>query len=472
MANKNFITDLLKSLKTKYQAVLDDAIDFYSDYSDYHAVYEKEVGRCHEVENQINTINTYKKQHGTYPQIKDHPDVHAYVSELIKIKERASQQIAKVEPTIIEGYKRRSRLIGAVAKPMIDMLLTDRDASQFIATMMLRAPMPDDRARCVNNEINKPLYIAALSISLLRRLYDKGALENEFIKSLVPDMIQVDGTTEVEYEPGQLARFEKYVLTPIITACLIHNIGSYSKEALSIYKGDRYQVFDDKQRKILISAIYEQSKKYLTFGLGDPRISRIHMDEQEHHMDEECFELCEDILKNYSKADDPDGNLLRIPMIYASFMLSTKQRHDYLISFKGYDILKSGIDNKIIYQPYAEHFLNMVGRYPLGTGIFFYSKETEVPERAVVTGLNPPKPTSAIVKQLTRKQLQFDDHTQVCVNENTILSNKEAREASRFDAKYYQKQFPNGYFWNASEVWELGIDHQQFWRRDNNLKQN
>ena len=472
MVNKNFITDLLKSLKTKYQAVIDDAVTFYNDYSDCHEVYERECKRCKDVQKQIKTINSYKKEHGVYPQIKDQPDAESYLKELEKLQEKAEKQISHVEPIVLEGFKRRKRLISNVIQPMMDLLMNDRDASQFIATMLLRAPMPDDRSRCPNNEMNKPLYIAALSIALVRRLNDNNTMENDFISSLAPNVVQVENTTETHYDPEQLAQFQQYVLTPVITACLIHNIGSYSKQALNLYKGDRYQVFDETTRKVLISSIYEQSKKYLTYGLGDPRLSRQHMDEHQHHMDEEAFELCESILVNYSSAQNPNGNLLRIPMIYASFMLSTKQNHDYVISFKAYDILKGGIENQIIYQPYAEEFLNMVGQYPLGTGIFFYSTETEVPERAVVTGLNPPEPSSAIVKQLTRKQLQFDDHTQVRTSKGYIISNKEAREASRFDGKYYKKQFPNGFFWNPSEVWERDIDHHQFWRRDNNIKKN
>ena len=114
----------------------------------------------------------------------------------------------------------------------------------------------------------------------------------------------------------------------------------------------------------------------------------------------------------------------------------------------------------------------MVGLYPLGSGIFFIAKDSDLPERAVVTGLNPPEPSSAIVKQLTRKQVKFDDHTQVCAGKNSILSNRDARANSRFDAGYFKKQFPNGYFWNPAEVWELDLDHKQFWRRDNSIKKN
>ena len=471
MPKPDFITDLLKSLKSQYQDIISDAITFFAKYGSVHAVYAKEIKRLNETNQQLKTISSYKSEHGVYPKIKGHEDTQNYIKELHKIQARAEQEISKVEPEIIDGFIRRRNLLAKMIKPMTKMLTNDRDASQFIATIMLRAPLPNDRARCANNEINKPIYIAALAVSMLRRLLDKDSVEDEFICQLKPSFIEDEHILMPEYEPAQLARFEQYVLTPIITAALVHNIGSYSIDASTIYDGNRYQMLEEEQRTALISSIHENTMNYLNFGLGKPNKSQFNS-EEEYQLEMQAFQLGKSIIEGYSDSSNIHGNLLRIPMIYASFMLSTKPQHDYLISFKAFDILKSGIDKGMIYKPYAKEFLRMVGLYPLGTGIFFIAKDSELPERAVVTGLNPPDPSSAIVKQLTRKQVKFDDHTQVCAGKNSILSNRDARTNSKFTASYFKKQFPNGYFWNPAEVWERDLDHKQFWRRDNSIKKN
>ena len=172
------------------------------------------------------------------------------------------------------------------------------------------------------------------------------------------------------------------------------------------------------------------------------------------------------------KANHGIANILRIPMIYSSFMLSTKPRHEYPIVYKAYDVIKSGIDKNIVYVPYANEFLNMVGKFPLGTGLYFIAKDTGQPEKAVVTGLNPPDHTTAIAKQLTRRQIRFDEHSQSLITQQYNIIYEGARRRSDFGSEYFTKQYPNGYFWNPAESWELEIDHKTFWRRDNNLKSN
>jgi uncharacterized protein (UPF0305 family) len=282
-----------------------------------------------------------------------------------------------------------------------------------------------------------------------------------------------DAPDQLEPHPKMAQEYRESVILPIIQAVLIHNIGSYSLEADSLYRGNRYRLLEEKERKQLIKIIRDHTINYLHYGLGKPRESEYSRNQaDEFELEMQRFELIEEIAKGYTKAQHPIGNLLRIPMIYASFILSTKPKHSFNLIYRAFDILKSGIENEVIYKPYADEFLKMVGRYPLGSGIFFNSKETHLPERAVVTGLNPPKTSSAIVKQLTRRQVQFNDHTQVLVSKEYNIATEEGRANSDFGPEYFKKQFPNGFFWNPAEPWERDIDQERFWRRDNNLKQN
>lgn len=465
-----FITDVLKSLKIKYQALLDDADQFFLDYDALYGVYAKETNRIKEIQHQLSTIEAYKDENGVYPQIKDHADAATYLDELARLRQRAEHDLQLVEPEVLKGFERRREMLKDISKDIANLMLTDKDASQFIATMMLRAPMPNDHLRCATNEKNKPIYIAALSACLLKRLVKSGVLDNEYIVSRFPNKTEIDNGIK-EYDQQQAVKYIDDVLIPVISASLIHNIGSYSPEAQTIYQGNRYQTLEPEKSQRLIAAIHDNTDKYLNYGLGEPHVSHYN-DPEKYQQEIDKFALSQAILNGYSQALDPIGNLLRVPMIYSSFLLSTKQKYDFKVCFKAFDILKSGINKSVVHKEIGTEFLKMVGRYPLGTGIFFISKETKLPERAVVTRLNPPMPSSAIVKQLTRRQIKFDDHTQVCASKDFIISNEQARRHSDFGTEYYKKQFPKGFFWNPSEPWERDIDHKKFWRRDNNIKSN
>ena len=470
VTHTEFITDLLKSLKVKYQALLDDAVEFYNEYDSLYGIYAKETKRIKEIEHQLKTIKEYKQAHGVYPQIKDHADAETYLDDLSRLRSRAEHDLSRVEPAVIKGFDRRSSMLHKISKDIARMMLTNKDASQFVATMMLRAPLPNDHLRCPVNEKNKPIYIAALAACLVKRLIKQNALSNDYMQSRFPKKIEVENSIE-EYDPEQAQLYIEQVLVPIISACLIHNIGSYSNEAEQVYQGNRYQVLEEEDRKVLIKAIHDNTDRYLKFGLGKPQYSDF-IEPEKYQVELDKYQLTESLLDGYSQSQDPLGNLLRLPMIYSSFMMSTKQKHDFRVSFKAYEILQGGIEKGVVHSEYGKEFLNMVGQYPLGTGIFFISKESKLPERAIVTGLNPKKPSSAIVKQLTRRQVKFEDHTQVLASEGYIISNESARRDSNFGTEYYKKQFPNGFFWNPAEPWERDIDHKKFWRRDNNMKSN
>ena len=469
MSQALFITDLLKELRSQYLDFLEDAIKFFKEYDGLYGVYAKKTAKIDEVDEQLATINNYKEKHGVYPNIKDQPDCETYINELMKVREKKEFDLREIKPKVIKGFEQRRKMLDKIASTIINATIKEKDANKYLATIILRAPLESDHTRCPNNEKNKPLYIAGMVIRLLMKLLDEDLIDNEYIVSRKPIMIPAeDNPKQLEPEPMMLKEFKNSVLIPIVQAALIHHIGSYSLDAERIFRGNRYRLLDEPTRKKLVKIIYDNTLNYFEYGLGRPNEE----DNESFAEDMVKFELTEDLLKHFTNSQHPMGNLIRIPMIYSSFMLSTKPKHEYLLMYKAYDILNSGIEKGVIYQPYSEEFKKMVGRYPLGTGVFFISKETHVPERGVVIGLNPTKPSNAIVKQLTRRQLQFDDHTQVEVSREYLVNNEVARKNSDFGPEYYSKQFPQGYFWNPAALWERDIHHVRFWRRDNQVKQN
>ncbi len=474
MASPLFITDVLKQVKNKYLALISDAQQFYAEFDDTVLTYQRELDRLNEAHNQLETIVAFEKANGYYPAIKDQSDTELYLGELQNIVDKSKATVNSLEPKILGGFRRRTLMVNELADIIIENTLNEKDANKFITSLVLRSPLPQSHSRCPSNEKNKPIYIAAWSICLFHQLIKDKLIDDERIVALVPRMIEQADNEEVkEPDPEMLNVYIKEVLRPIVSAALLHQIGSYSLEADSFYKGNRYRLLGDKERQGLISVIFSNTKKYIEFGLGKPDKEAFHNQQAEDYQNAMArYDLMESILDNYIKPSNAMGNLLRIPMIYASFLLSTKPKHDYSIIYKAYDIIKSGIEKDLIHAPFAKVFLKLVGQYPLGAGIYFISKETGQPERAIVIGMNPNEYNSAIVKQITRRQIKYDDFSQALITFEYNLLNDEARKNSDFGAAFYAKQFPRGYTWNPAEVWEIEINQDTFWRRDNAMRKN
>lgn len=472
MSKPVFITDMLQQLKSAYVELIDDATQFYVNFDDTQAVVIKETKKLKEANNQLATILSYKEKNGVYPKIKDQDDVDLYVKELNQIKETAQNRIAELSPIVDEGAKNRRKMLTKLAITIIDATIKEKDAGKFLTTMVLRAPDSKDRSRCPNNEKNRPLYTAALAVQLVAKLAQSNLIDNQFIKLHLPNWNELaEAGGNPDDTPQEILDYQFKVLQPIVFACLLQNMGSYSPEAEALYEGNRYRSVEEATRKKQIKTIYEKTLLYLKHGVGEPNAAHFDTDTA---FEQEClrYRLVEEMLVNYNNPGHLLGNLIRVPMIYTSIILSTKQKFEYPSLFKAYDVISNAIKKGIVKKEVAEMLKTMVGRFPLGTGLYFISKETKMPERAVVTSLNPTVANNAIVKQLTKRQTQFDDTTQVEVSPDYNILFESARRASDFGADYFKKQFPDGFYWNPSSLWERDIDHAKFWRRDNNIKQN
>ncbi len=474
MASSLFITDVLKQVKNKYLALIGDAEQFYLEFDDTIGRFQKEQNRLNEAKHQLETIIAFEKSNGYYPAIKDQSDTEAYLNELQQIIDKCRAAIKTLEPRIVGGYRRRTAMVNELADIIIENTLNEKDANKFITTLVLRSPLPSAHSRCPSNEKNKPIYISAWTACLFQRLVEQNLIDDKNILEKVPTMTpSADNEDVLEPNPEMLNHYICEVLRPIVIASLIHQIGSYSVDASQFYKGNRYRLLNDKEREGLIKVIFENTNRYLEYGLGKPDQEAFSFQEAEDYKNAvNRYDLTDSILKGYVKPNNAMGNLLRIPMIYSSFLMSTKPKHDYSIIYKAYDIIKSGIDKELIHAGFGTQFLKMVGQFPLGSGIYFISTESGQPERAIVIGMNPPEYNSAIVKQMTRRQIKYDDFSQTLVSYESNLLNEQARKNSDFGSAYYEKQFPRGFTWNPAEFWEIEINQDTFWRRDNTLKTN
>jgi hypothetical protein len=158
-------------------------------------------------------------------------------------------------------------------------------------------------------------------------------------------------------------------------------------------------------------------------------------------------------------------------MVYASFMLSTKEEYDYRNMYRAYDILKDGMKQGEYNANFYALFLRMVGRFPLGSGIYFISNDTEQIEKGIVSSLFPKNPEEPYVKQITRNHIQSLSQSEVLVVRSTNIYFDSTRENSGIDEAIFTQRYQPPYVWNANEVWEVQVPALVFWKKDGTIKQ-
>ncbi len=159
-------------------------------------------------------------------------------------------------------------------------------------------------------------------------------------------------------------------------------------------------------------------------------------------------------------------------MTYASFLLSTKQDFDYRQIYQAYDILDDGKKSNAYKAEHVDCFLNMVGRFPLGAGIYVIQQESGEIERAIVSSLYPAHPDEPVCKLITRRQLQFLSQAEVIVSKQSNLFFKACRQASHYDHDFFEARYKNDFTWNATDVWEHQVPAIEFWKRDGTRRYN
>jgi hypothetical protein len=105
------------------------------------------------------------------------------------------------------------------------------------------------------------------------------------------------------------------------------------------------------------------------------------------------------------------GNIIKIPQIYSSFILSTKPDYNFQDLPKVITVLNNVAKNGAICANASQYFINLVGHFPLGFGII-YVQNHQTDEQinnyyyGIVTRLNPQHPDAPKCRKVTNKEVE------------------------------------------------------------------
>ncbi len=113
------------------------------------------------------------------------------------------------------------------------------------------------------------------------------------------------------------------------------------------------------------------------------------------------------------------GNLLKIPQIYTSVILSTKSNYAYEALPKVALVLEKGVEKGVYSKIAVDALLAITGVFPQGYGITYIPKDSDRQdldryEYAIVTGLYPKDVRQPVCRMVTRN-LTYNVSAQGCV---------------------------------------------------------
>ncbi|MDX3774516.1 hypothetical protein QE250_10365 [Chromatiaceae bacterium AAb-1] len=291
--------------------------------------------------------------------------------------------------------------------------------AKLLGTIQLSSPTQGKQV-AASNQKSKHLYKAALSLRLLDRLLADKELHNPFILQRHNDSRSRTNLPVTEYHP-----FRDDVQMPLLMAVLLQEIGTMHPDAQLILKGedgkaDEFRALDDEQRIRLLQISFRETLNYVTNAIGIDRYVGNSREEREqfihHERERQAFIL--GLLKNAVKPEHGIGNLLKIPQVYSSVVLSTKHNYVYDALPKAALVLEKGVEKGLYSHTAVTAMLRITGIFPQGFGITYIPKDSDKQdldryEYAIVTSLYPADPRVPVCRMVTRN-LTYNVSAQGC----------------------------------------------------------
>lgn len=289
----------------------------------------------------------------------------------------------------------------------------NRKSAQLLSTIQLLTPHEAGKIAHFN-ALNKPLYKAVLCLRILDRLCIENKVNDTYIKERLVSITHGEYQRFSVINPEGYAKFVDEVKVPLIKAALLQDIGNNHPNAQSILKGkdgteNPYRLLDIEERKQLLQIDYSETINYLIEGIGVVKYSGNLRAEKKIFDETEKRKLIfiKGLLKGSINPKNGIGNLLKVPQLYASMILSTKENYNYSLLPKVYQVLYKNVERGVCNREIVDMLYKITGAFPLGYGIVFITETNQGNqvygyEYAIVKLLYPDNPEEPNCRAATR----------------------------------------------------------------------
>jgi len=368
---------------------------------------------------------------------------------------------------------------------------SNRKSAQLLGTIQLLNPTQGKKV-AEANEKSKPLYKAILCLRLLDKLSIDGTtiLELPYIKAYTQDIDAPQFKDFQSIDPQAYADYIEYVKIPILMAALVQDIGHFHPDAQKIVCGidgtkNPYRMLELDDRKKLLQINYHETVKFLVDGIGTPNyVGNSKVDRDKFNINEhKKLIFIRNLLKQGISPKQGIGNLLKVPQIYASIILSTKGSYDYKLLPRVYQALNQNAERGTCSQVAVDALREITGDFPQGFGITYIPQDdgvkTDRYEYAIVTQLYPSETNQPICRTATRNLTFIGYGQDITINSDCNLYHAETAKGfaniskerlneilALLSSNYHERReldlLPR--CWHAGEYFSIK-DNQKLWNK-------
>ncbi|WP_416306168.1 hypothetical protein [Neptunicella sp. SCSIO 80796] len=363
------------------------------------------------------------------------------LSERIKVSQ---SQLKVFNKKLDEERLVRHRHLKQICVEIVDLIEGDDFAdnndktARMLGTMLMITPESGRKVPQLNM-FSKHMYKAALSVRLLDRLvFTQNIIDPHVTRFAVKD------SEQSAIEPEDLTSQESFrqnVKIPLIMAALIQDIGRMHPDAQKLLKGedgqaDEFRVLERDDRNKLLKITFQQALSYFKNGIGTDKYTGNSLTEREefNKLEKAKLEFGLKLLKSSLKPQNGIGNILKIPQVYASVVMSTKTNQPIAVMPKVGQMLRKGAEQGMFSPTVTEALLQVTGIFPQGYGIAFIPKDSDKRdidkyEYAIVTRLYPANPDEPISRCVTRNLSYNSNCPDYVISKSNNLYFEPARKA-------------------------------------------
>lgn len=320
---------------------------------------------------------------------------------------------------------------------------TNRKSAQFLGTVQLLSPTQGKRV-ATSNEQSKSIYKAVLCLRLLDRLIIDGQVVEPYINKFLAGLRPEQYLNFASHDSEGYKRFVAQVKIPLIMAALLQDIGNYHPNAQAILYGEEgelnpFRTLEVAQRKALLQINYRETINYLNEGIGIPSFVGDTKEERDQFLVEEQgkMDFIKLLLKTSVNPKNTIGNVLKVPQIYTSIILSTKANYNYKLLPQVFQVLNKNAELGACAQVAVDALYTITGMFPQGFGIVYmplgeFGEKGDCYEYAIVNNLYPRKPDQPYCRIATRKLtfISYGQNVIIPTNSNLYFTQTAKKLAS------------------------------------------
>lgn len=386
-------------------SLLDKAVEFFEGQGSVQEIHDQFAQKQVETETKLENSNT-KKQASN----------EKVLANIETDKEKFAEQLALEKQTRLAHFHR-------ICDEILELTEgdtfqeTNRKSAQVLGTIQLLSPT-QGRNVAVVNELHKPLYRAILTLRLFDRLLMDNHVEDTYISGFLGEYQAEQYQQLKELDETLFEAFKIDVKRAVLCASLLQDIGNYHPDAQVILKGkennlDPFRTLEIEERKKLLQINYRETVRYLVEGLGVARYQGNSKEEREkfNKIEKSKLIFIRSLLKKSIAPKESIGNILKVPQIYASIVLSTKSSYNYKLIPRVFHALEQNAERGNCSARVVAALYKITGMFPQGYGVTnlpldAHGHSLQRYEYAIVNQLYPENPEEPCCRIATR-QLSF-----------------------------------------------------------------